>query len=162
MPFSISSKDLCDVVDFDKRADLARQKGLIEAKGGVAGLLGSLNTSVEKGIIGKADIEERIATYGVNKSPPPKTVTFGELVWDAFQDQVLQILLVGAVITLIVGMITDPSTGWHEGISIVLTVGIVVGCKCGNDYWKEKKFQQILARAALKKCKVRRSAPRPP
>jgi hypothetical protein len=51
----------------------------------------------------------------------------------------------------------NPATGWHEGISIVLTVGIVVGCKCGNDYWKELKFQAILAKAAQKKAKVSQS-----
>lgn len=122
----------------------------------IAGLLTCLKVDVNKGLSSKdgTDLHSRQAAFGANKTPPPKTVTFWELVVDSFKDRVLQILLMGAFITLIVGMVQDPSTGWHEGISIVITVGIVVGCKCGNDYWKEKKFQAILAKAAQKKCKV--------
>lgn len=137
--FAITPQQLNDLVDFDKRADLARQRDLLAAQGGMEGLLRVLQTSAATGIItSPTETGRRQEVFGINKAPPPKSATFAELVWDAFQDRVLQILLVGAFITLAVGMWQNPKEGWHEGISIVLTVGIVVGCNCGNDYWKEK------------------------
>jgi len=78
-----------------------------------AGLLQTLKVDKEKGLSNHdtTDISARQATFGINKPPAPKGVTFWELVKESFEDRVLQILLVGAVITLVVGCIQDPSTG---------------------------------------------------
>lgn len=50
-------------------------------------LAAALRTSTRNGLeVGNAaDTDARIAAFGSNRLPPPRTVTFWELVWDALQ-----------------------------------------------------------------------------
>jgi Ca2+-transporting ATPase len=56
--------------------------------------------------------------------------------WDQLKDPILQILMVAAVISLVIGIIQEPEDGWMEGTAILVAVCIVVFVSAGNDYIK--------------------------
>ena len=59
----------------------------------------------------------------------------------------LRILLLAALVALIIGIINDGiESGWIEGTSIFFAVSIIVTVTAGNNYMKEKQFQQLKAR----------------
>lgn len=66
------------------------------------------------------------------------------LIGEQFQDMMLRILCVSAVVSLIVGIIKDgPAEGWMEGVTISFAVFIVVTVSAGNNYMKEKQFASL-------------------
>eukprot|EP00741_Cyanophora_paradoxa_P000940 tig00000448_g908.t1 len=156
-PFPLSAEKLTEIVNFDNR-EKPELLETLKQHGGVEGLAKMLKTDVGNGLSGQpADLALRREAFGSNKIPPPPAKSFLGLVWQSLQDRVLQILIVGGLVTLVVGCIQDPSTGWHEGISISVTVGIVVLCTCGNDWSKERKFRKIMEKATEKQCKAMRN-----
>jgi magnesium-transporting ATPase (P-type) len=58
------------------------------------------------------------------------------MMWDQLKDPILQILMVAAVISLVIGIIQEPEDGWMEGTAILVAVCIVVFVSAGNDYIK--------------------------
>jgi P-type Ca2+ transporter type 2B len=56
--------------------------------------------------------------------------------------------LLAALVSLIIGVINDGiAHGWIEGMSIFVAVVIIVSVTAGNNYAKEKQFQQLVAKA---------------
>mmetsp|Transcript_16307 Transcript_16307/g.26923 ORF Transcript_16307/g.26923 Transcript_16307/m.26923 type:complete len:1033 (-) Transcript_16307:210-3308(-) len=154
--FPITAEELVSIVNFDNR-DKPEQLRVLDAQGGVEGIAKSLRTPISTGLSNdSAELQARREVFGANKLPPPHVKSFLELVWNGLQDLVLRILILGSLITLIVGSIQDPSTGWHEGIAIAVTVLIVVGCSSANDWSKERKFRKIMMLSQQKKTKVLR------
>jgi Ca2+ transporting ATPase len=66
--------------------------------------------------------------------------TILEMIGEAFEDTILQILIAAAIISTIVGVIKDGMIGLVEGGSILLAVVIIVAITTGNNYKKEKQF----------------------
>lgn len=77
-----------------------------------------------------------------------------ELVCDALEDTTLRILIVAAFVSLIVGMIEDPTDGWLEGVAILVAVVLVVTVTATNDYLKDKQFRKLSAKTAEVSCTV--------
>ena len=74
-----------------------------------------------------------------------------------FEDDMLKILCGAAVISLILGILTEGlAEGWMEGASILLAVVIIVTVTSGNNYLKEKQFQKLNAMATAKDVHVYR------
>ena len=72
---------------------------------------------------------------------------------EALGDKILQILLLAATVSLIIGIIQSGWThGWIEGSSIYLAVVIIVSVTSGNNYVKEKQFQKLVAKASEDSC----------
>lgn len=70
-----------------------------------------------------------------------------ELIFECFEDLMLRILLLAALVAGVIGVINDGwGHGWIEGASIFFAVGIIVTVTAGNNYMKEKQFQQLKAR----------------
>lgn len=64
-----------------------------------------------------------------------------QLILENFEDKILQILLLAAFAALIIGVAQHGwGSGWVEGLSIFIAVGIIVGVTAGNNYMKEKQF----------------------
>ena len=65
-----------------------------------------------------------------------------------FDDAILKILIVAAVVTLIIGIIEK---GWLlgsvDGVSILMAIVIIILVTTGNNYSKEKQFQKLVAKA---------------
>jgi P-type E1-E2 ATPase len=90
-----------------------------------------------------------ITRYGTNTKRLPKIRTLWELILEPFEDKILQILLVAATVSLIIGVIQHGwSHGWIEGTSIYLAVTIITAVTAGNNYIKEKQFQKLVSKAA--------------
>jgi hypothetical protein len=56
------------------------------------------------------------------------------------EDFTLRILVVAALISLIIGIYENPSSGWMEGVAILIAITIVVLVTAVNDWLKEKQF----------------------
>jgi Ca2+ transporting ATPase len=58
-----------------------------------------------------------------------------------FEDRILQILLIAAFVSLVIGIWKEGiEHGWIEGLSIFIAVTIIVSVTAGNNYIKEKQF----------------------
>eukprot|EP00741_Cyanophora_paradoxa_P000938 tig00000448_g906.t1 len=157
-PFPLSAEKLTEIVNFDNR-EKPELLETLKQHGGVEGLAKMLKTDVGNGLSGQpADLALRREAFGSNRSPAAGQVLPGPGV-AILQDRVLQILIVGGLVTLVVGCIQDPAQAGTRvhGISISVTVGIVVLCTCGNDWSKERKFRKIMEKATEKQCKAMRN-----
>jgi Ca2+ transporting ATPase len=64
-----------------------------------------------------------------------------ELILENFEDRILQILLLAATVSLVIGVYKSGwAHGWVEGLSIFIAVFIIVTVTAGNNYIKEKQF----------------------
>jgi P-type E1-E2 ATPase len=65
-----------------------------------------------------------------------------------FDDAILKILIVAAIVTLVIGIIEK---GWLlgsvDGVSILMAIVIIILVTTGNNYSKEKQFQKLVAKA---------------
>ena len=63
------------------------------------------------------------------------------MIMDCFEDTMLWILLLAALVSLLVGIWKDGvAHGWIEGVTIYAAVIIIVCVTAGNNYVKEKQF----------------------
>jgi Ca2+ transporting ATPase len=69
--------------------------------------------------------------------------TILEMIMECFEDTILQILIAAAIVSTIVGVIKDGYMGLIEGGSILAAIVIIVGITTGNNYKKEKQFQEL-------------------
>lgn len=89
------------------------------------------------------DINMRVERYGKNETKPRQTATFLELVFDCFEDTILQILIAAASISLIIGVAQNGWSGLIEGASILLSIVIIVAVTSTNNWIKERQFQEL-------------------
>lgn len=94
-----------------------------------------------------AELAQRKRVYGKNEKPPAETKTLFGLIMECFEDLMLKILLLAALVAGVIGVYQHgPESGWIEGASIFFAVGIIVTVTAGNNYMKEKQFQKLKAR----------------
>lgn len=68
-----------------------------------------------------------------------------------FEDEMLQILCYSAVVSLVLGILTEGlAEGWLEGASILIAVVLIISVTAGNNYIKEQQFQKLNALASAK------------
>ncbi|KAJ3045045.1 Calcium-transporting ATPase 10, plasma membrane-type [Rhizophlyctis rosea] len=102
-----------------------------------------------------ADKDIRQSTFGKNVIPPPPSDTILEIVWDTIKDDpIIKVLIVGAVVVLALETALCPSTGWIEGLAILVAVVIVLSVTAGNDWSKDRKFKKLLLLQSDKRTKV--------
>lgn len=106
-----------------------------------------LNSDASTGFHKDFPIEQRRKEYGANYVAPPPETTYCELIWAGLQDTTLIMLLVSAVISLILGLGVekDFDHGWIEGVSILLSVAVVLNVQAGTDYSKAAEFRRQVA-----------------
>ncbi|KAI8908577.1 hypothetical protein EDD86DRAFT_227293 [Gorgonomyces haynaldii] len=179
--YRLTVNDLEDICSFDKRNESSQIDILNGTYQGVQGVAGMLQSDAKNGLPLKApqgrtevkkgqknkpvvrdsrisDEEERRDAFGENIIPPPPSETILQLIVGTIMDDpILKVLIVGAVVVLGLGTATCPSTGWTEGLAIVIAVFIVLGVTAGNDYSKDRKFKKLMLLQTDKKCRVIRS-----
>lgn len=84
--------------------------------------------------------------------PSVAPTSIWEIILEALDDFTIQLLLVAAVISLIVGISDDPDEGWFEGVSILFAVLIVVSVASTQDYLKELQFRKL--NSEVKRLKI--------
>lgn len=122
----------------------ARQsnKENLTALGGLEVLSSKLGVNLHKGLTSQQVIESRLK-FGTNVFPESPMRTFFELFLESFEDIILMILIGASVVSLVVGMIEHPETGWIEGTAILIAVFIVAIVTAGNNYTKELQFRAL-------------------
>ena len=139
--------------------------------GGDKGLMEKLFVNEKMGLsastaINGTDIQERQRIYGENRIPQRKSKSLLELMWIAFQDKILILLSIAAVVSLALGIYqavgqppdtylapecpggvcTIASLNWVEGVAIVVAIVVVVMVGSVNDYQKELQFRKLNAK----------------
>ena len=69
--------------------------------------------------------------------------TYLELLIGALSDTTLLILTAAAAVSLVIGVLTDPATGWIEGAAIFIAIFLVSNIAAGNDYSKQLQFKAL-------------------
>lgn len=91
---------------------------------------------------------DRTRIYSDNHLPVKKQPTFPKLIWMSYNDPILFLLTVAAVISLAIGLYQSfgaahtsdtPSMGWVEGVVIV----VIVLAGSLNDWEKQRQFQKL-------------------
>jgi len=140
-----------------KISDLTSHKVLVEEMKGTSGLCSLLKIDPKVGVSqNDEEIKSREEHFGNNEPILKPLKTFLELVWEQLQDLVLQILIVAAIISLVIGLATHPEDGWLEGAAILIAVIVVVGVGSTNDWVKQKQFEKLNKKIDEKKVIVLR------
>jgi magnesium-transporting ATPase (P-type) len=116
----------------------------LKAAGGVQALVKVLGTDPDAGA-SDASIEKRRALFGSNTLPSTPRKSFWQLFVDTFDDATLQILIVAAIVSLVIGIYDNPATGYVEGMAILAACLIVSVVTALNDYQKESQFRELSA-----------------
>ncbi|KAJ5091720.1 hypothetical protein NUU61_006590 [Penicillium alfredii] len=108
---------------------------------------------------------DRRRIFGNNRLPERKLKTIWELAWMAYNDKVLILLTIAAVISLAVGIPQslhpadpdEPGVEWVEGLAILIAIIIVVTVGAANDWHKERQFAKLNKKKENRHVKVMRS-----
>ena len=83
--------------------------------------------------------------------------TYLELLFEAFQDTTLLVLLAAACVSLALGIWEHGADGWVEGGAILIACFLVANIGAGNDYSKQLQFRALEAASAEdERCSVLR------
>jgi P-type Ca2+ transporter type 2B len=80
-----------------------------------------------------------------------------ELLLEPFDDTILKILIVAAIFQLIIGSIHHGWEGMVDGVGIGLAIAIITFVTAGNNYVKEKQFQELQKKQDESTCLVIRN-----
>lgn len=110
---------------------------------------------------------DRIRVYNRNVLPAKKATPFWKLAWNAYNDKVLILLTVAAVVSLALGLyetfgVYHPPDApmpvdWVEGVAIIVAILIVTLVGSLNDWQKERAFVKLNAKKEEREIKVIRS-----
>jgi Ca2+-transporting ATPase len=97
---------------------------------------------------------DRIRVFAENKLPARKSTGFFKLLWVAYNDKILILLTVAAIISLSLGIyetVEGGGTGveWVEGVAICVAILIVTVVTAANDWQKEKQFAKLNKRVSV-------------
>lgn len=112
----------------------------------------------------KEAFADRKRIFGANELPEKKVKTIWELAWIAYNDKVLILLSIAAVISLALGIYQsvtatdgEARVQWVEGVAIIVAILIVVGVGAVNDYQKELQFVKLNKKKEDRQVKAIRS-----
>ncbi|PVH77374.1 calcium-translocating P-type ATPase [Cadophora sp. DSE1049] len=116
----------------------------------------------------KADqqYEDRKRVFADNRLPEKKSKSLLELAWIAYNDKVLILLTIAAVISLSLGLYQtfgqkhepgEAKVEWVEGVAIMAAIVIVVVVGTINDWQKERQFVKLNKKKEDRSVKVIRS-----
>lgn len=117
---------------------------------------------------GKADEPhlDRKRVYKDNRLPEKKGKSLLQLMWITYNDKVLILLSIAAVVSLAIGLYQtfgtkhtseNPPVEWVEGVAIIVAIVIVVVVGSLNDYQKERQFAKLNKKKQDRIVKVVRS-----
>ena len=158
---SLDEKDLTGTVEFDD----ARAAASSESSEAPNPLLERTTTSVTAaGRRAEGAFSDRKRIFKDNSLPEKKAKTIFQLAWIAYNDKVIILLSVAAVISLALGIYQSvrPTDGeapveWVEGVAIMVAILIVVVVGAANDWQKERQFVKLNKKKEDRNVKVIRS-----
>ena len=144
-PISLDQKQLQRLADPQADPEQVFSQGIVSD---VHQLASKLNTSVKSGLStgNQADLGDRARRFGTNRLPQAKQATFGQLLYEAFDDPTVIILLFCGIFSILVEVVVEHQpNGWIEGAAILAAVAVVTLVTAGNNYQKEQQFQELNA-----------------
>lgn len=114
----------------------------------------------------KEQFLDRKRVFKDNRLPEKKGKSLLQLMWITYNDKVLILLSVAAVISLAIGLYQsigtphtpeNPPVEWVEGVAIIVAIVIVVIVGSLNDYQKERQFAKLNKKKQDRDVKVIRS-----
>lgn len=114
------------------------------------------------GNTGNGSFADRKRIFSNNTLPTKKQKSIFELMWLAYNDKVLIVLTVAAVIALALGLYQALGTeeggvDWIEGVAIMVAIAVVVIVGALNDWQKERQFAKLNKKKESRNVKVVRS-----
>lgn len=106
---------------------------------------------------------DRKRIFKDNRLPAKKSKSIFELAWIAYNDKVIILLTVAAVVSLALGIYesittkTGEKVQWVEGVAIMVAIVIVVTVGAANDWQKERQFVKLNKKKEDRTVKVVRS-----
>lgn len=110
---------------------------------------------------------DRKRIFKDNRLPEKKAKTFWQLAWIAYNDKVLILLSVAAVVSLALGIYQtvrpapseehEARVEWVEGVAIMVAIFVVTFVGALNDYQKERQFIKLNRKKEERNVKVVRS-----
>lgn len=109
---------------------------------------------------------DRLRIFKDNRLPQKKGKSLLQLMWITYNDKVLILLSIAAVVSLAVGLYQtfggehkpgEPKVEWIEGVAIIAAIAIVVIVGSLNDYQKERQFAKLNKKKQDRNVKVVRS-----
>lgn len=99
---------------------------------------------------------DRIRIFGRNVIPEARRKGFLRLLWDAYNDKILILLTIAAVVSLSLGIYEAASgqsqVDWIEGVAVCVAILIVVVATAGNDWQKSRQFAKLNKRVRSLNC----------
>ena len=141
--FSISINDLEKLMTYykERSSDYGDLKYIEFLKGPLT-ILEKLETNIQNGITSLEYREEELGSNKVFTEPVPPFCIY---VLEAFEDMMIRILIVAALVQIILGVTLsdDKSKDWIDGVSIIIAVTIVVLVGSITNWKKENKFHEL-------------------
>jgi len=95
----------------------------------------------------KGQFEDRLCVFKDNRLPERKLDGILVLIWRAYNDKILILLTIAAVISLALGIYEsvagESGVDWVEGVAICVAIIIVVTVGAANDWQKERQFVKL-------------------
>ena len=158
---SLDEVQLDGTVPFEQAVACGQQKDLTEP----ADRLLTRATTTGTRRISEDAFADRKRIFKDNRLPEKKAKSFWALAWMAYNDKVLILLSVAAVVSLALGIyqsVTPQPNGeapveWVEGVAIMVAIIIVTFVGAANDYQKERQFVKLNRKKDDRDVKVIRS-----
>jgi Ca2+-transporting ATPase len=125
------------------------------------------NSSTKNASVNASEaFSDRKRVFSDNRLPEKKTKSLLELMWITYNDKVLILLSIAAVISLALGLYQtfgqthkpgEAKVEWVEGVAIMVAIIIVVIVGTVNDYQKEQQFVRLNKKKDDRTVKVIRS-----
>ncbi|PWY86573.1 calcium transporting ATPase [Aspergillus sclerotioniger CBS 115572] len=122
-------------------------------------LLSQNTESVHQGT--PTQFADRYRVFGRNDLPEARRKGFFKLLWEAYNDKIIILLTIAAVVSLSLGVYEAVSgqsqVDWIEGVAVCVAILIVVLATAGNDWQKERQFAKLNKRTVDRDVRVIRS-----
>lgn len=97
--------------------------------------------------------EDRVRVFSQNRLPARKSAGFFKLFWIAYNDKIIILLTIAAIISLSLGIYQTVDEGhgvdWVEGVAICVAILIVTIVTAANDWQKERQFTKLNKRVSF-------------
>ncbi|KAL4768433.1 hypothetical protein BDW60DRAFT_197544 [Aspergillus nidulans var. acristatus] len=107
---------------------------------------------------GSSRFADRTRVFGTNALPSAPKKKFIRLLWDAYNDKIIILLTIAAVVSLALGIYEAASgqsqVDWIEGVAVCVAIAIVVAVTAGNDWQKQRQFGKLNKRKLDRSVKV--------
>lgn len=100
-----------------------------------------------------SQFEDRVRVFNWNRLPERKSTGFFKLLWLAYNDKIIILLTIAAIVSLSLGIYETVSAGhgvdWIEGVAICVAIAIVTIVTAVNDWQKERQFVKLNKRVSI-------------